>query len=126
MAASRRSTALGMSLNFPGLMRADSSGLRKPRASAASRTPRLTRSVAVRSETLREFASRALAALSARANTHCLSRWSRRCRIPLCSDQPEPQHVERVPGRALLHVAAIPGKDLRLHPVADRHVAQAD
>src|SRR4051812_24828132 len=115
-----RSTARGMSLNLPGLMRALSSGLRKPRASDGSRTPRLTSSVAVRSETWRDWARRALADLSAWAKTHCRSRFSRlsrRSRIPLYPDQPEPQHVERVAGRALLDVAAISGKNFRLHPV---------
>src|SRR5262249_8314804 len=121
-----RSTARGMSLNLPGLMRALSSGLRKPRASTASFTPRLTSRVAVRSETWREWASRALAALSARANPHCFSRLDRRSRIPLSSHQPQAKHVQSVPGGALLDVAAVPGKDLRLHAVADRHIAQAD
>src|SRR5689334_22223009 len=110
-----------MSLNFSGLMSAESSGLRKPFASAGSRTPRLTSSVAVRSETCSEWARRALAVLSAGANTHRFSLFSP---IPLCPIlKPEPQHVQRVAGRAILHVAAVPDKDLRLHPVVHRHVA---
>src|SRR5687767_8548060 len=110
-----------MSLNFSGLMRAESSGLRKPFASAGSRTPRLTSSVAVRSERLSDRASFALADLSAGANTQRFSRFSRRSPIPLCPIQPEPKHVERVSRGALLDVAPVPHENLRLHPVVDRH-----